>query len=403
MDVQQKLELLADDARFEVDAAAEKACADFSPRPSPNLGEGRHGYNVEVRAQALGHSITNLIRSDGKRVPVLKTLLSSYCARNCFYCPWRRGRDLPRVQFTPEELTKAFVQMHAKRLVEGLFLSSAIHGRSSWTMDRLIAVGDMLRNKHNFKGYLHIKIMPGVDRASVEEVMKYADRVSINLEAPNPTRLQKLAPEKNLFDELLPALYWAHEINQERLARGQKPVSTTTQFVVGATGESDHEIVSTVNTLVHEARLSRAYYCAFRPVPNTPLDGLLPEDPLREHRLYQVDFLLRQYRFTMDELIFDAAGNLPRHADPKVLYATHHPELFPLELNCASREQLLRVPGIGPQSAERILQRRQQGILRDFRDLEKIGLVTRRAAPFILLNGRRPTQQLNLFEVTNNE
>src|SRR5712692_3263887 len=284
MDIHEKLELLSGDARFDVDASAQTACGDF----------------VDARkAQALDNSITTVLRSDGKPMPVLKTMLSSYCARNCFYCPWRRGRDLPRVQFTPEELSSAFMQMHQKRLVDGLFLSSGIHGRSAWTMDRLITVGELLRIHHQFKGYIHLKIMPGVDRASVEAAMQFADRVSINLEAPNAARLQKLAPEKNLFNELLPALYWANEINAERRAQGQKVVSTTTQFVVGATGESDHEIVSTVDRLVREARLSRAYYSAFHPVPHTPLDGLMPEDPLREHRLYQVDFLLRQYNFKM--------------------------------------------------------------------------------------------------------
>ncbi|MEP7198852.1 MAG: hypothetical protein ABI874_03440, partial [Chloroflexota bacterium] len=346
MDTQQKLELLGDDARFEVDAAAEQACGDFTGTR---------------KSDALGHSISTLIRSDGKRIPVLKTLLSSYCARNCFYCPWRRGRDLPRVQFAPEELASAFMQMHAKRLVEGLFLSSGIHGRAAWTMDRLIAVGELLRAKHQFTGYIHLKIMPGVDRASVAEVMKFADRVSINLEAPNALRLEKLAPEKNLFSELLPALYWADEINQERIAHGLKPRSTVTQFVVGAADESDHEIITMSDRLIREAHLTRPYFSAFRPVANTPLDGLPPEDPRREHRLYQVDFLLRQYPFTLNDLVFDTAGNLPRHADPKVLSAQQHPERFPLELNRASRDELLRVPGIGPRSAERIIALRRQG------------------------------------------
>ncbi|MCA1553592.1 MAG: radical SAM protein, partial [Chloroflexi bacterium] len=295
MDVLQKLELLGDDTRFEVDAAAQHACGDFVPRAQPNAVEAK-------KTNVLERSISTLVRSDGKRVPVLKTLLSSYCARNCFYCPWRRGRDLPRVQFTPDELASAFMQMHAKRLVDGLFLSSGIHGRSAWTMDRLIAVGDLLRNKHQFTGYLHIKFMPGADRASVAELMKYADRVSINLEAPNAERLAKLAPEKNLFDEILPALYWAHEVNAERREHGLKPRSMVTQFVVGATGESDREIITTTDKLIREVNLSRPYFSAFRPVPNTPLDELPPEDPQREHRLYQVDFLLRQYQFRLNDL-----------------------------------------------------------------------------------------------------
>jgi predicted DNA-binding helix-hairpin-helix protein len=386
LDVLQKLELLGDDTRFEVDSAAQSACAGFVSAGS-----------IAKKTSALERSISTVIRSDGKRMPVLKTLLSSYCARNCFYCPWRRGRDLPRVQFTPEEMAQAFMQMHARRLVDGLFLSSGIHGRSAWTMDRLIAVGELLRKQHQFTGYLHIKFMPGADRASVEELMKYADRVSINLEAPNPMRLQRLAPEKDLFNEILPALYWAHGVNGERRARGLKQRSMVTQFVVGATGESDREIVTTTDRLVREVNLSRPYFSAFHPVPNTPLDGLPPEDPRRAHRLYQVDFLLRQYQFSLDDIVFDANGNLPRHADPKVLYAQRHPELFPLEINRASREQLLRVPGIGPRSVQRILDLRRGSALREFGDLERGGLLTRRTAPFILLNGRRPTQQLALW------
>src|SRR5437868_463528 len=152
MEIQDKLNLLSGDSRFEVDSSAQARCGDFVVAGSPRTG-------------VLGDSISSVVRSDGKRMPVLKTMLSSYCARNCFYCPWRRGRDLPRVQFTPEELSGAFMQMHRKRLVEGLFLSSGIHGRSAWTMDRLIAVGDLLRTRHQFKGYIHLKIMPGVDRA----------------------------------------------------------------------------------------------------------------------------------------------------------------------------------------------------------------------------------------------
>jgi predicted DNA-binding helix-hairpin-helix protein len=388
MDILQKLSLLNANAPFEVDWSAETQCGDFTPTQPPTAPPKTH---------SLGHSITTLVRSDGKRISVLKTMLSSFCARNCFYCPWRRGRDLPRVQFTPDELATAFMQLHAKRLVEGLFLSSGIHGRSSTTMDRLIATTELLRRKHVYRGYIHLKVMPGVDRASVAAAMNFADRISINLEAPNALRLQQLAPEKNLFSELLPALYWANDINDERRARGQKPVSATTQFVVGAVGESDRELVSTVTQLYDTAHLSRAYYSAFHPVPNTPLDGLPPADPRREHRLYQVDFLLRQYGFKSDELVFDAAGNLPRDVDPKLLYAQAHPEKFPLELTRASREELLRVPGLGPRSVARIVQLRRQGALRDFDDLAKLGIAARRAAPFILLRGRRPLQQLPLM------
>jgi predicted DNA-binding helix-hairpin-helix protein len=409
MDFLDKLSLLGGYSAFDVDSSQDKTPANFAAIPSREPAMVAPAAQVQCgdfvdanpstprKTDVLSDSISILVRSDGKRVPVLKTMLSSYCARNCFYCPWRRGRDLPRVQFTPEEMSSAFMQMHQKRLVDGLFLSSGIHGRAAWTMERLVAVGDILRTKYQYKGYIHLKVMPGVDRASVEAVMRVADRVSINLEAPNPERLRRLAPEKNMFEQLLPPLYWADEINRERRAKGMRPVSTVTQFVGGATGESDRDIMTTTSQLLREAHLTRPYFSAFHPVRDTPLEGLPAEDQLRQHRLYQADFLLRQYQFAYDDLVFDSEGNFDRKSDPKRSYAVRLPVKYRHELTLARREELLRVPGIGPRSADRIIALRREGALIDFRALEQVGFVTRRAAPFILLKGRRPTRQLSLF------
>jgi predicted DNA-binding helix-hairpin-helix protein len=329
-------------------------------------------------------------------MPHLKILLSNACERDCGYCANRAGRDVRRVSFRPDELAALFDQMQQARLVRGLFLSSGVCGSPARTMEREIATVELLRGNYSFQGYVHLKLMPGVDRATVERAMELADRVSLNLEAPNPERLARLTGKKDFYHELLTPLRWVHEIKQRRepgiLASGH-----STQFVVGASGESDREILSLVEELYGESHLTRAYYSAFKPVPDTPLQDQPATSPVREHRLYQSDFLLRYYGFTMEDLVFDDQGHLPLDTDPKTLAALHKPDRFPLEVNTASRRELLRVPGIGPQSAERIVGLRRQGPLRSLKDLRRSGAATKRAAPFVLLNGSRPVFQPPLF------
>jgi predicted DNA-binding helix-hairpin-helix protein len=230
----------------------------------------------------------------------------------------------------------------------------------------------------------------------VERAVQLANRVSVNLEAPNPERLARIAPPKDFGAHLLQPLHWANRLIKE--GAGQRAsVSQTTQFVVGASDETDRELLSTTARLYHEVDLARVYFSAFQPIVGTPLEHHPPTPPLREHRLYQSDFLLRQYGFTFDDLVFDDAGNLPSEADPKLAWAQAHPECFPVEVNRASREELLRVPGIGPTSASRILMLRSRGSFCQLSDLRKIGAVAKRAAPFVLLNGRRPPFQLSLW------
>jgi predicted DNA-binding helix-hairpin-helix protein len=230
--------------------------------------------------------------------------------------------------------------------------------------------------------------------------MQLADRVSINLEAANEKRLPALAPHKNFFAELLQALQWADAIRNTQPAslgwKGRWP-SLVTQFVVGAAGESDLEILSTTEYLIKKLRLARAYYSAFSPVRDTPLENTAPENPWREHRLYQSSFLLRDYGFDLEDLPFAPDGNLPLDVDPKLGWARGHLADSPVELNRADRRTLLRVPGIGPKAAEAILAARRRGTLRELRDLKALGILASRAAPFVLLDGRRPTQQLPLF------
>ena len=352
----------------------------------------------EVKKNALG--ITYAAMPGGKRIALLKTLLTSACERNCFYCPFRAGRDFRRATFRPDEMAHAFMQLYQSQTAEGFFLSSGIAGGGIRTQDHLIDTAEILRRKHAYTGYLHLKIMPGAERAQVERMMQLADRVSINLEAPNAVRLAKLAPRKQFLEELLRPLRWVEAIRRSQPYhlgwRGKWP-SSVTQLVVGAAGESDLEIMSVSAELYKQLHLSRVYYSAFTPVIDTPLENHPAENPWREFRLYQSSFLLRDYGFDLEELPFTRAGNLPLEVDPKIAWAQQNLTETPVEINRADRETLLRVPGIGPQGVAEILATRRNTTFRNLRDLQKVGVLANRAAPFILLDGRRPAQQLSLW------
>lgn len=322
--------------------------------------------------------------------------MTTACEKDCFYCAWRRGRNsLRRETFKPEELAAGFNIIHQRGDAQGLFLSSGIIRGGTQTMEKTIAAVDILRRKYQFRGYVHLKLMPGAQDAAVERALQLADRVSINLEAPNTERLQKLSGTKAFTEELLAPLRAARELMRQQPAFAR--TSMVTQFVVGAAEETDREILQTSTQMYQELGLARVYYSAFRPVYDTPLENHAPTDPLRELRLYQTDFLLRQYGFTFDELAFDANGLLPLNTDPKTAYALAHPERFPLDLQRADRQELLRVPGLGPLSVQRILDLRRAHTLTTLADLKKLGADANRAAPFILLNGKTPARQLPLF------
>jgi len=357
-------------------------------------GEGCGTEANRVRDE-LGHWIYPAVMPDGRRVKLLKVLQSNACTNDCYYCASRAGRDCPRLSFSPDELARAFDEMQHRQLVEGLFLSSAIRTGPEQAMDRMLATAELIRVKYQFRGYIHLKIMPGVTPAHVEQAVQLASRLSVNLEAPTSERLARIAPGK-VLEELVQPLHWVHRLRLESEGR-LVPAGQTTQFVVGAADESDGELLQTVAQLYRGLDLQRVYFSAFQPVPGTPL-AEHPATPLwREHRLYQSDFLLRQYGFTFQELVFDKEGNLPRRADPKRMWAMAHPEFFPIEVNRAPREQLLRVPGIGPRSAGRILRWQRESEFRTLDDLKKTGAVIQWAAPFVLLNGRRLPYQLELW------
>jgi putative DNA modification/repair radical SAM protein len=347
----------------------------------------------------LGRWIYPAALPDGGRVRVLKVLMTNVCAKNCYYCGIRAGWDVPRTSFAPEELSQAFDRMYRADLVDGLFLSSGVGAGASQSMDRMIACVELLRTRFEFTGYVHLKLLPGASEAHIERAVQLAHRVSVNLEAPNAERLGAIAPHKDFFDELSQPMLVAKRLidaGENRVA----PAGQTTQFVVGAAGEPDREILSTSARLYNELGLKRAYYSAFQPVRGTPLEGVAPTPAWREHRLYQADWLLRFYGFTFDDLVFDPTGHLSRKADPKMMYARVHQELFPVEVNRATREELLRVPGLGPRSVARLLRWRREGTLRELADLHKAGAVAERAAAFVSLAGKRPPHQLPLWDAT---
>lgn len=379
MHVADKLDILAGDARYDLACA----CGPSEPR---------------VRGP-LGRWIYPAILPGGGRANLLKVLLSNSCSRGCSYCAQRRGRDFSRVDFVPEELAAAFMEMYRRGQVTGLFLSSAISGSSTDTMERMIRTVELVRFHHGYRGWVHLKILPGASREQVERGAALANRLSLNLEAPTPERLRAISPQKRFRTDIYERMGWIHELVEKRAGRCR---GQTTQFVVGAGDENDAEFISLMGDLYGTMQLSRIYFSAFQPVKGTPLEGRPPAPFEREHRLYQADFLLRKYGFKAEELVLDEQGNLPRDRDPKSVWAESHPEAFPVEVNTATRVQLLRVPGIGPVSAGNIIKLRRGAGLASTEDVKRTGAVIRRAEPFILIGGKRPPRargvQLSLWK-----
>ena len=344
--------------------------------------------------------VSPAVLPNGKRISLLKTQLTSVCERNCFYCPFRAGRDFRRATFSPDEFGQIFMSLYKAHIAEGIFLSSGLVNGGSNTQDKLIDTADILRNKLGYRGYLHLKIMPGAEHGQVERAMQLADRISINLEAPNSSRLQELAPLKQFTDELLQPLKWVEEIRRNQashLGWNHHWPSSVTQFVVGAVGDTDLELLSTTQYLYRQLKLKRAYYSAFHPIEDTPLENLPATSPLREARLYEASFLIRDYGFDLEELPFDYKGHLPLNIDPKLSWAKVNLKDTPVEVNRADRHELLRIPGIGFKSADAILAARRQSHLHSLESLSKLGINAKRAAPFILLNGHRPSYQTTLW------
>lgn len=371
----EKLSLLDDATKFEPaggDPLVEKEpTGNRSPKPLP--------------------CISDVSTPQGKK-PILKAMMTTACERNCFYCPFRAGRSkMNRISFTADEMAKSYNLLEKSGHVQGLFLSSGIIKGGVTTQDKIIDTAEILRRKYDYRGYIHLKIMPGAEYDQIQRAMQLSDRVSINLEGATAQRLQALAPKKDYWNELFRAISWASQIQR----RKNLHTSIVTQFVVGAVGDTDLELLSVTERLYGQMGLRRTYFSAFNPVSQTPFEELTPVDPLREHRLYQASYLLRDYGFGIEELPFAADTNLPLDRDPKMLFAEMMLKESPIEINRASRQELLRIPGIGPIAADAILKARHKGNLSDLSHLKAAGVRdTHRASPFILLNGRRPPQQL---------
>jgi len=345
--------------------------------------------------------IAELSMQSGKKMRALKTMLTTACERNCNYCPFRAGRNMRRQTAKPEEMARTFMDYYEVGMVEGLFLSSGIIKGGVATQDKLLDTADILRNKYHYRGYLHLKLMPGLERDQVRRAMQLASRVSTNLEAANEGRMPALAPMKQFTEELLNPLKWAQEIRQNEAPRGTwngRWASTITQFVVGVAGESDLELLATSDYLYSQLGLSRTYYSSFRPIADTPLEGMPPDNPIRAHRLYQSSFLMRDYGWSLEDMPFNQDGSLPLNKDPKTAWAEQHLLHKPIELNEASREQLIMVPGIGPKGADSILRARRRHRLSNLDDLRQMGVSTKRLKPYVLLNGRAQHYQMDLFE-----
>jgi predicted DNA-binding helix-hairpin-helix protein len=315
----------------------------------------------------------------------------------CRYCFTSCAIKRQRTTFKPDELATTFIGLSRTRRAEGLFLSSGIVPDADTTMEKMLGTVERLRLREGYRGYIHLKLIPGASYDLIERAVELADRVSLNLEAPNAARLAVLAPDKEFQESMWRRLVWARQAIERRRAAGLPAArAITTQFVVGAAGESDRELMTTIARARGEIGLGRSYFSVFHPIARSPFAEQPAEDPVRGARLYQAEFLLRDYGFAADELPFDDAGLLPRDRTPKQAWAERNLH-EPVELNRASRAELLRVPGIGPTSVDRIIAARREAPLRDIAQLRKLGVTTGWAAPYILLDGRRSAVQLRLW------
>lgn len=394
----QKLSLLDDAVRFEPAGSqpAQESGSDMAASvasASASLGSTM-AESKGTRAPKPLPCVSMVSTPSGQK-PVLKSMMTTACERNCFYCPFRAGRSkTKRITFSPDEMAGTFDQMQRSGHVDGLFLSSGIIKGGVTAQDKILDTAEILRTKYQYNGYVHLKIMPGAEREQLRQALKLADRVSINLEGPTQQRLESLAPQKNYWTELFSRLQWITELKKEEYL----PASVVTQFVVGAVGDTDLELLSMTDKLYNQMNLRRTYYSAFHPVAQTPLEELEPTPLQREFRLYQSSFLLRDYGWDLEDLPFEQNANLPLGMDPKRTWAERHLQDRPIEINQASRQELLRIPGIGPKGADTILRTRHNGTLTELSHLKKLGIrQLENVSPYILLNGQRPAQQLSLF------
>ena len=377
--VLQKLQILAEAAKFDVSCAS-------SGHSRKNNGRGL--------GSAQGWGICHSFTEDGRCISLLKIMLTNHCIYDCAYCINRRSNDVRRTTFSVTELVELTIEFYRRNYIEGLFLSSGVVRNPDYTMERLVRVAKDLRQIHRFYGYIHLKSIPGASRELVQEAGRYADRLSVNLEIASEENLKLLAPDKNHESVYKPMSYIrqgvlesAEERKKYRYAPRFAPAGQSTQLIIGATPDSDNQILHLSSALYAQPTMKRVYYSGFIPVNayDTRLPALSVPPLAREHRLYQADWLLRFYSFKVDEIVNDTHPNLDMEFDPKLSYALRHPELFPVDLNSADYELILRVPGIGVKSAQLIVSSRRYGRL-SREHLRKMGVVLKRAQYFITNN-----------------
>lgn len=380
MELLEKLSILADAAKYDVSCSSSGSSRKNTPG---GIGNGA--------VAGICHSWSD----DGRCISLLKILFTNYCIYDCTYCINRASNERPRAAFTPREVADLTINFYRRNYIEGLFLSSAVMKTPDYTMELLLKTIRILREEYRFNGYIHLKAIPGADYSLIAQAGKYADRMSVNIELPSRQSLKLLAPDKNLTDILTPMKNIGQAISQYREEKKKYrkadsfvPAGQSTQLIVGASPEPDYQILKISETLYESFNLRRVYYSAYVPVNS---DNLLPavrRPPLlREHRLYQADWLLRFYKFKADELLDRENPNFDIELDPKANWALRNLEFFPVEINKADYELLLRVPGIGVKSARRIITARRNGSI-SYYDLEKFGVVLKRARFFITCQGK---------------
>ncbi|MDQ2822779.1 MAG: putative DNA modification/repair radical SAM protein [Pseudomonadota bacterium] len=381
MELTDKLEILADAAKYDASCASSGA---------PKRGsEGKDGIGA-TSGMGICHSYT----PDGRCVSLLKILLTNFCIYDCQYCVNRRSSNVPRARFAVAEVVKLTQDFYLRNYIDGLFLSSGIIRSADYTMEQLVAVARELREVHHFRGYIHLKTIPDADPALIELAGKYADRLSVNIELPTQDSVARLAPEKSVHTIKLAMGNIRRKMDEkEEEPKLPKfaPAGQSTQMIVGADASDDQTILNTAETLYGSYKLKRVYYSAFSPIPQSPDSVPLAPPPLmREHRLYQADFLLRSYGFQASELL-PAAGNLDLDIDPKLAWALAHREHFPMDLNRADANMIARVPGIGLRNAKRLVELRRLRRVR-WEDLSRLRCSMKKIAPFIVTADYSPVQ-----------
>ena len=384
MDIVQKLEILADAAKYDA------SCASSGSKRARQAGPDGIG-NTE--GMGICHSYT----PDGRCVSLLKILLTNYCVYDCSYCINRRTSDVRRARFTTAEVVRITLEFYRRNYIEGLFLSSGIIQSSDYTMEQLVSVARTLRTEHGFGGYIHLKTIPEANPELIAEAGRWADRLSINVELPTQQGLDALAPEKELVTIKRSMGHIRDGIAESKAERARStkappfaPAGQSTQMIVGATDAPDRTILGTATALYTTERLRRVYYTAFSPIPDASSNLPLVAPPLvREHRLYQADWLMRFYGFDATELTSAAQPNLDLAIDPKLAWALRNRERFPVNVNTASKAELLRIPGIGAKNVKRMLQIRRWHALR-VTDLHTLRIPMRRALPFVITADHNP-------------